>query len=468
MIKTWLAGLFALAITAPALAQTPPPPRRLPNEWPPIATPSLSRMAGWAGPARSCSAAPWRTAQFFMVGEQHGTATIAEISAALHRRGGRHRLQSCRDGDRPHSGVEVERLDHDRDPAGSPRNSARPHTSFAVAFLFWAEEGALAEQFVALSPAARRRDLGPGPGVCRRLALAAAPARGAGADAGAARGARDFADPRRSGADGAWVDAGGGSRTAAAGLRLRRRSGRRGDGRGPDPQQRASTRPFTGRGGSGLEANLTARNLYEAQFPPPLRGGRARRGPAAARLPEVRRQPRDARLLHDQRAVARQFHRGMGAFARLRRGEYLHRLRRGEQNDPRSGANSPCESELPADSPLRTMMLDAPLTLFDLRPLRSAAPGRQSGPADPPDHPRLRFLSAGAQSARRQRRSLRRARQEKRRPPKRPPLFRLRSCGDDPGFQPSAASALAALAASSWRVSRRSAMRAALPVRPRR
>lgn len=370
MIKAWLTGLFALAITAPALAQNPPPP-----------APTLAeRMAAnrhaiafengrLSGPGAALLNRAMADAQFFMVGEQHGTATIAAISAALHREAAAIGYNHAAMEIGPNSGVEVERLIR----SGPGRLAAQfrtPTYSFAVAFLFWAEEAALAEQFVALSRA--RSDaiwgldqefVGALPLLLPRLdALARTPAQRAALAALRARAAAEpmalaqmpaaELEPLRLAFE---TDAAPAAAPMVADLIL----------------SNAIYAPFTGRGGSGLEANLTRETYLKRNF--------LRRFEAAER---AEGRPPHVFLKFGANHVMRGFSTtnvpSLGNFIAewgLSRGfgaaNIFINCVGGEQNDPRTGADSPCENELPADSPLHTMMLDAPLTLFDLRSLRS-------------------------------------------------------------------------------------------------
>ncbi len=378
MIKTWMVGL-ALAFSAPAFAQTPPPPAPTLAERLAANRYAIAFEDGRLGePGATLLSRAMTEAQFFMVGEQHGTATIAQISAALHHEAAGIGYNHAAMEIGPASGVEVERLIR----SGPGRLAAQlrtPAYSFAVAFLFWAEEGALAEQFVALSPA--RGDaiwgldqefVGALPLLLPRLeALARTPAQRAAlatlrtrsATEPTALGQMPTADlePLRlafaSNADPAAAE-------MVADLILSNRI----------------YAPFTGRGGSGLEANLLRETYMKRNF--------LRRFEAAERA-----EGRPPRVFlkfganHLMRGFSTTNVPSLGNFIAewgLSRGfgaaSIFIDCVGGKQNDPRTGANSPCDSELPADSPLRTMMLDAPLTLFDLRPLRSP---RLVDPLDP-------------------------------------------------------------------------------------
>ena len=90
-------------------------------------------------------------AQFMMVGEQHGSGSIAEFETALHK-------ELAQRG-YTHAGLEIgpvstrfaERLVR-RGPGQLSRYVAAPGHGFALPFLFFGEEIAMAEQMVATSP----------------------------------------------------------------------------------------------------------------------------------------------------------------------------------------------------------------------------------------------------------------------------------------------------------------------------
>ncbi len=91
-------------------------------------------------------------AQFLMIGEQHATADIAEVSAALHRQAAAAGFDHSALEIGPHSARHVERLI--RSGPGSLASFIRqPGNSFTIPFLFWAEEVELAEQIVRRSRA---------------------------------------------------------------------------------------------------------------------------------------------------------------------------------------------------------------------------------------------------------------------------------------------------------------------------
>jgi hypothetical protein len=90
-------------------------------------------------------------AQFMMVGEQHGSGSIAEFETALHR--------ALADRGYTHSAYEIgpftARFTEQRIRSGRGKIQAyiaSPGNAFTIPFLFFAEESALAEQMVARSP----------------------------------------------------------------------------------------------------------------------------------------------------------------------------------------------------------------------------------------------------------------------------------------------------------------------------
>ncbi len=369
MIKALMTG-FVVALAAPTFAQAPPPPAPGFAERLPANRHSISFEGGrLSGPGAALLTRAMTDSQFFMIGEQHGTATIAEIAAAFHRDAAGLGYTHAAMEIGPASGVEVERLIRSG-PGRLAAHLRTPAYSFAVAFLFWAEETALAEQFVAASPA--RRDaiwgldqefVGALPLLLPRLdalartadqraALAALSARAATEQTALGQMPAADLEPLRLAFA---TDADPAAATMVADLILSNRI----------------YAPFTGRGGSGLEANLLRETYMKQNF--------QRRFEAAERA-----EGRPPRVIlkfganHVMRGFSTTNVASLGNFIAewgLSRGFAATNIFidcvGGEQNDPRTGANSPCESALPADSPLRTMMLDAPLTLFDLRPLRA-------------------------------------------------------------------------------------------------
>ena len=264
----------------------------------------------------------------------------------------------------PHSAREVERVIR----SGSGRLAAAmrtPERDFSIAFLFWAEESALAEQMVGLSPA--RADalwgldqefVGSLAWLLPRLETAArTPAQRA---AVADLRARAAADPMALGNLPAEaltpLGAAFPGNALVADLLLSNRI----------------YAPFTGRGGSGLEANTLRETYMKRNFLSLFEAAERRSG----------RPPRVFLKFganHMMRGFSTTNIPSLGNFIAewgLSRGfgtvNIFIDCVGGAQNDPRSGANSPCDSSdmLPADSPLHDMG-EGRLALFDLRPLRA-------------------------------------------------------------------------------------------------
>lgn len=150
MLKTWIAGaLLALPVAAPAQPPQPVPfaERVAANRYP------LAFADGrLSGPGADLLAREIGTAHFFLVGEQHATATIAEIETALQRTAAEAGYAHTALEIGPTTAMEVERLV--RSGPGRLTGYLRaPGHGFTVAFLLWTEEVALAEQAVTLSPA---------------------------------------------------------------------------------------------------------------------------------------------------------------------------------------------------------------------------------------------------------------------------------------------------------------------------
>ena len=126
-----------------------------PQENPPAAAPAQAE-ADAGNEARAALAAIGRlddadTAQFTMVGEQHGSGSIAEFETALHKalaaRGYTHSALEIG----PFSTRYVEQLI--RSGPGKLQDYVKaPGNGFAIPFLFFGEEAAMAEQMVAQSP----------------------------------------------------------------------------------------------------------------------------------------------------------------------------------------------------------------------------------------------------------------------------------------------------------------------------
>jgi hypothetical protein len=322
-----------------------------------------------SGPGAELLAREMTSAQFFLIGEQHATATIAEVSTALHRQAAEMGYAYSAVEIGPHSAREVERIVR----TGTGRLAATlrgPTLDFSVPFLFWAEEAVLAEQMVSRSPSGSEAIWGLDQefiGSLRLLmprleALARTPAqRRAVADLRA----RSDAEPMALG-----------RMPADALAPLSAAFGTRGEGASLVADLTLSNRiygPFTGRGGSGFEANTLRETYMKRNFLTRFAAAEARDG----------RPPRVFLKFganHMMRGLSTTNVPALGNFIAewgLSRGfgtvNVFIDCVGGEQNDPQTGANSPCESRdmLPDDSPLRSQMGPGGVTLFDLRPLRA-------------------------------------------------------------------------------------------------
>ncbi len=366
--RGWLAGLvLAASAYGPVMAQTAPAASFAEQV-------AANRHAlafenrALSGPGAELLAREMAAAQFFLIGEQHATATIAEVSAALHRQaaGLGYHYSALEIG--PNSAVEVERTA--RSGPGRISTALRaPGLDFSVAFLFWAEEAALAEQMVRLSPFPSEAIWGLDQefvGSLRLLmprleALARTPAQRQ-----AVAGLRT-----RSDADQMAL----GQMPAEALTPLSAAFGE-GEGAALVADLVISNRiyaPFTGRGGSGMEANTLRETYMKRNFLSRCTAAEARDG----------RPPRvfvKFGANHMMRGFSTTNVPSLGNFIAewgLSRGfgtvNVFIDCVGGEQNDPRSGGNVPCESRdlLPDDSPLHSQMAPGRMTLFDLRPLRA-------------------------------------------------------------------------------------------------
>jgi hypothetical protein len=371
MFKGWLAGLGLIATmlgATAANAQAAPPP-----SFPELVAANRHDLNFDNGVLSGRGAELLRhemtAAQFFLIGEQHATATIAEVSAALHRQsvGLGYSYSALEIG--PHSAVEVERLAR----SGPGRLAAAMRASgrdFMVAFLFWAEEAALAEQMVRLSPARANAIWGLDQefvGSLRLLmprleALARTPGQ---RQAVAALRARSDAEPMALG-----------QLPTDALAPLQAAFGTTGEGAALAADLALSNRiyaPFTGRGGSGFEGNTLRETYMKRNFLTRFSAAQRRDG----RAPRVFLK---FGANHMMRGFSATNVPSLGNFIAewgLSRGfgavNVLIDCVGGQQNDPQSGRNVPCESRdlLPDDSPLRSQMAPGRMTLFDLRPLRA-------------------------------------------------------------------------------------------------
>jgi len=367
MPRGWIAAL-AFAVSTAGIAQTAPSTlaeRTNANRY------TLAFNDGQlSGPGAELLAREIADTQLFMVGEQHATATIAEIETALHRTAVEAGYGYAALEIGPVTAIEVERLSRE----GPGRLGAwlrEPGHDFAVAFLFWEEELALVEQAVSASPARAnaiwgldQEFVGSLPLLLPRLdALARTPAQ---RDALAQLRVRSAADPMLLG-----------SMPVAdlEPLRIAFPETDNSEAAALIENLVLSNRiyaPFTGRGGSGYDGNLARETYMKRNF---LRAFAAAEA-ADGRPPRVFLK---FGANHMMRGFSTTDVPALGNFVAewsLVRGFSTTNIFigcvGGQQNDPRSRENTSCDSsELPDDSPLRTQMLPGQLTLFDLRPLRT-------------------------------------------------------------------------------------------------
>lgn len=369
MFRNWIAGLTLMAAAGSAAAQTQ---ATLPPGFAEQVAANRHELSfengALSGPGAELLAREMAAAQFFLIGEQHATATIAEVSAALHRQaaGLGYGYSALEIG--PHSAVEMERIAR----TGPGRIAAAlraPGMDFSIAFLFWAEEAALAEQMVRLSPLLSGAIWGLDQefvGSLRLLmprleALARTPVqRQAVADLRTRSDAEQMALGQMPAEALAALSAAFGAGAGAALVADLVLSNR-------------IYAPFTGRGGSGFEANTLRETYMKRNFLDRFTAAERRDG----RPPRV-----------FLKFGANHMMRGFGTTNVPSLGNFIAEwgLSRGlgtvnvfidcvggQQNDPRSGENGPCDSRdlVPDDSPLRSQMASGRMTLFDLRPLRA-------------------------------------------------------------------------------------------------
>ena len=313
-------------------------------------------------------------AQFFMVGEQHGTAGIAQVNLGLHRLASAHGYNHAALEIGPYSTRDVGALIR----TGQGRLAQfirRPGNDFVFPFLGWAEEVALAEQIVQLSPAKSpvlwgidQEFVGSAPlHIARLRTWARSPAQKAAVEQFAAEAA---ADPLLLGM------------LEPASYDLLRKS---------FPTKRypeaahlienlaASTAiyaPFAGKGGSRQAANAARETLLKQQFMAHFQQAEATLGqPPKVFFKFGANHAMRGHSLSDVPAFGN-FLAEWG----LSRGFSMLNIAvdcvGGEQSDLRTGGRSPCRPyiDLPADSPLRVPASRKQLMLFDLRPLRAVMP----------------------------------------------------------------------------------------------
>lgn len=322
-----------------------------------------------SGPGAELLAREMAAAQFFLIGEQHATATIAEVSTALHREavGLGYAYSAVEIG--PHSAREVERIVRSG-PGRLAATLREPTLDFSVPFLFWAEEATLAEEMVTLSPSRSEAIWGLDQefvGSLRMLmpgleALARTPAQ---RQAVADLRARSDAEPMVLG-----------QMPADALASLSTAFGTRGAGAALVADLVLSNRiyaPFTGRGGSGLEANTLRETYMKRNFISRFSAAETRDGRPPRVFLKFGANHMMRGLSTTNVPTLGNFIAEWGLSRNFRTVNVFIDCVGGEQNDPRTGVNTPCESRdmLPDDSPLHGQMEPGRMTLFDLRPLRA-------------------------------------------------------------------------------------------------
>lgn len=202
-------------------------------------------------------------AQFFLIGEQHATADIALVSQTIHAGLAEREYDYMVMEIGPWSTRNVEQLVRSGDGKLADYIAA-PGNSFTFPFLMFAEETALAEQVVALSPHADhalwgvdQEFLAAGPVLARELArLAETPEQEA---AAASLAASSSANPMYIGTaleaemdalEAAFTNGSDAAQQLVAEIRLTHRI----------------YAPFTGRGGTGYDANLARENYMKRNF----------------------------------------------------------------------------------------------------------------------------------------------------------------------------------------------------------
>jgi hypothetical protein len=313
-------------------------------------------------------------AQFFMVGEQHGTAGIAQVNLGLHRLASAHGYNHAALEIGPYSTRDVEALV--RTGQGRLVQFIRqPGNDFVFPFLGWAEEAALAEQIVHLSPAKApvlwgidQEFVGSAAlHIARLQTWARSPAQKAVAEQFAAKAA---ADPLLVG----MLEP-----ASYKPLREAFPTVRYPEAAHLIENLAASTAiyaPFAGKGGSRQAANAARETLLKQQFLAHFQQAQATLGQS----PKVffKFGANHAMRGHSLSDVP-----AFGNFLAewgLSRGFSMINIAvdcvGGEQSDLRTEGRSPCTPyiDLPADSPLRVPTSRKQLTLFDLRPLRAVMP----------------------------------------------------------------------------------------------
>lgn len=320
------------------------------------------------GPGADLLASEMRASDFFLLGEQHGTASIAAIAAALHRTAASAGYEYVALEVGPNSASEAERMIRSG-PGRLAAYIAEPGHAMSIAFLLWREEAGLAEQMVALSPHRSGALWGLDQEFVGAFAvllpqLEALSRTEVQRDAVAAIRAKQTADPMALA-----------SLTAEELAPLERAFPVASD---PDAAALIADillsnriyAPFLGRGGSGFAGNTTRETYLKANF--------QRRFEAAEK--EAGHPPRVFLKFganHMMRGFSATDVPALGNFIAewgLSRGLKTTNIAigciSGQMNALQSG-NVPCEPLAPPGSPLHTGLGPEPLTLIDLRPLRA-------------------------------------------------------------------------------------------------
>lgn len=334
----------------------------------------LGPGATLAGPGAELIGRELADAQFFMVGEQHGTADIAQLNLGLHRLAAARGYHYAALEVGPHSTERIERLA--RAGRGTlaefMRGSGR---GFVFPFLPWTEETLLVEQIIALSPAPApvlwgvdQEFVGSAPIHLDRLR----------ADALTENQRGLIAELEQRAVNDPMLVA---TMKPADFQRLRSAfpAQRQADAATLIQDLMASNAiyaPFLTRSGSRHAANAARELLMKRQFLAHFSRAEARSGtPPKVFLKFGANHAMRGHSLTDVPALGN-FLAEWGTSRGCRMVNVLADCVGGETSDLQSGSRSPCTPymKLPPDSPLRKPAPNGQLAVFDLRPLRAAMP----------------------------------------------------------------------------------------------